>query len=177
MKIRSVVSLTKTSCFVISQQEISHFDDFILNTRVFYERLKILFLFAYFYEHRLSRHKNFTLWRFYLTIRVFRRAIFAEFDRITVNFANFVREICCAKDSKSSSLLINEVVLKTTSSQIERSCFFLLADFASVNFTSLVSMKIKYNVRKRVWLDVTITETWIFNLKSKYVHERSKYLK
>ena len=32
-------------------------------------------------------------------------------------------------------------------------------------------MKIKYNVRKRVWLEVTITETWIFDLESKYVQE------
>ena len=32
-------------------------------------------------------------------------------------------------------------------------------------------------VKKRVWLKITITKTWIFDLKSKYVHEKSKCLK
>ena len=32
-------------------------------------------------------------------------------------------------------------------------------------------MEIKYNVRERAWLGVTVAETWIFDLGSKYVHE------
>ena len=48
-------------------------------------------------------------WRFYLITRVFRRAIFAEFDRIIVNFVNSVREICCVRDSESSSLRIEKI--------------------------------------------------------------------
>ena len=32
-------------------------------------------------------------------------------------------------------------------------------------------MKIKYNVRKRAWLEVTVAETWIFDLESKYVQD------
>ena len=42
------------------------------------------------------------------------------------------------------------------SSRFGRPCFFLLAGrfVASVEFTSFVTMEIKYNVRGRVWLGV-----------------------
>ena len=40
---------------------------------------------------------------------------------------------------------------------------------ASVDFTSPVTMEIKYYVRGRAWLGVTVAETWIFDLESKYV--------
>ena len=123
------------------------FDDFFLNTRVSLRAMKTLFLLAlftrtddflqllaYFYEY---------IWRFYLTIRVSRRAIHkAKFDRITVSLVNSVREICCVRDNESSSLRIDKkIALKTSSSQIDwfscwkcaivtnwSSCFFLLAD-------------------------------------------------
>ena len=75
VKIRFVVSLMKTSCFMILlertfvswrfflllhsrrrhaswslSKRTSHFDDFILNTRVLLRAMKILFLLAYLYE-------------------------------------------------------------------------------------------------------------------------------
>ena len=92
---------------------------------------------------------------FILLTRVFRWAIcFKAEDLIECQLVsqNSEREICCVEDVKmisSSSLLIerfraeDEIVTNW-----QRSCFFLLADFASVKFTSLVTMKIKYNVRR-----------------------------
>ena len=133
--------------------------------------------------HRLQRQnfvvclsrRTWSIWQFYLITRVFRRAIFAEFNRIIVSLANSVREIVLKtwRWSRHRHCWKKDFVLKMKSSRIERSCFFLLVDqlIANVKFTSFVTMKIKYNVRRRVWLKVTITKTWTFDLKSKYVHE------
>ena len=114
VKILLVTSLMKTSCFMISQQE----------------------------DDRLSLKKNFDL-----TILFFLLAYFDEqstqIERLIecqLISQNSEREICCARDSESPSLrLIKRIALKTSSSQvemcwrcessqIERSCFFLLAD-------------------------------------------------
>ena len=121
------------------------------------------------YIHRFQR-KNFILiwrfsfnsristsnWRFYLIIRVFRRAIFAKFDRITVNLAEFKTRNRVLEIVNHRHCWLKKIALKTSSSQIDRFCFFLLVDrlVTSVKFTSFVTMKIKYNVKSRVWLEI-----------------------
>ena len=123
--------------------------------------LTIFFWLAYFYE----RFDDFIL-----SIRVFRRAICFDrkFDRMSISLANSVREICCVRDNESSSLRIeknfvlkmyNRHELNCVEDEIvtnwQRSCFFLFVDrlIASVKFTSLVTIKIKYYVKNRVWIN------------------------
>ena len=182
VKIRSVASLTKirsvASWFL--SRELSFRED----SSCYFTHEDVML-------HDLSQ-ENFTLWRSYFTYsRISTSNSLVEAERLIecqLVSQNSEREICCARDSESSSLRLIErfraedeivtswIALKTTSSQIDRSCFFLLVDrfVTSVKFTSFVTMKIKYNVKERVWLEVTITETWIFDLKSKYVHEDRK---
>ena len=72
------IQFTKTSCFVIIFKKTSHFDDFLLNIRVFLRTIKILFLLVFFTSN----------WRFSLIIRVFLRAyltILFNYSRISTN--------------------------------------------------------------------------------------------
>ena len=136
VKILLVISFTKTSCFVISQQEnftlwrfyfkhsrISTSDEDFVSTRV---SLLVTddFLFIRVFLRAIWR-SNFAYSRI-STSNLFRR----KFDRTIINLANSVREICCARDSESSSLRLierfraeDEIV-----TNCQRSCFFLLAD-------------------------------------------------
>ena len=70
-------------------------ENFVL-IRFLYEQLTIFFWFAYFYEH---------IWRFYLIIRVFRRAICFKTKRLIecqLISQNSKREICCVENNESS---------------------------------------------------------------------------
>ena len=76
------------------------------------------------------------------------------FNRMSVIFAKFkARNLVVLKTVNHRHCWLKDFVLKMTSSRIKRSCFFLFVDFASVNFTSFVTMKIKYYVMNRVWVN------------------------
>ena len=145
------------------------FDDFFLNTRVFLRAMKTLFLLALStsnWRFSLISRIFTSVWRFYFAYsRISTSNSLVEAERLIecqLISQNSKREICCAKNNESSSLRLiekfraeNEIVtswiaLKTSSSQIDRFCFFLLADrlIASVKFISFVTMKIKYNVKR-----------------------------
>ena len=114
-KIRLVTSWLFRKTWIENQVKYIHrfqrknftFWRFSFDSRIFTSDSTIFFWFAYFYKWS----DDFLLicvflqmiWRFFLTIRVFLRAIIAEFDRITINFVNFVREICCAENVKMIS--------------------------------------------------------------------------
>ena len=122
------------------------------------------------YIHRFQR-ENFTLiwrfffnsriftsnWRFYLIIRVFRRAIWFKAERLIecqLVSQNSKREICCARNNESSSLRIDREIscwrcaIVTKFVEDDRVSFYSLIVSTSVKFTSFVTMKIKYNVKR-----------------------------
>ena len=91
------------------------FDDFLLNTRVFLRTMKTLFLLASFTSN----------WRFSFISRIFTKltilfCLFAYLDEQSVSTKRLIecqlvsqnseREICCAKNSESSSLRINKKI-------------------------------------------------------------------
>ena len=149
------------------------------------------------YVNSLFNSRKFVLWfrdlslkeLHTLTILFYLLAYFDEqftcrsktFDRMSINLAKFrTRNRVLETMNHRHCWLIERFRAKDVrSSRIDNdfvSFYSLIVTITSVNFTSLVTMKIKYNVKKRVWLEITETETWIFDLKSKYVYERSKCL-
>ena len=124
---------------------------FSLNIRVFLRTyLTILFyLFAYFDEQFVSTKR---------------------LNECQLISQNSKRKICCAKNNESSSLRLikkfraenkivtNWIVLKTKSSQIDNDFVFfysLIVTITNVKFTSFVTMKIKYNVKRMFRKQIT----------------------
>ena len=100
----------------------------------FIQLTKIRFVVSWFFFKK-------TFWRFYLITRVFRRAIFAEFDRMSISLAELKtrNRVEGVKMISSSSLLIEKLRwrrhrrklkfrVEEFSSRIDWSCFFLFAD-------------------------------------------------
>ena len=152
VKIRFVASLTKTSCFVISQQEnfrfvkmlyvnsslCSHRFSMSLRERVFQqENFRLFFRRIWIvrqvkYIHRLQR-QNFTLWRSYFTYsRISTSNLFQSerFDRVSINLAKLrTRNLAMLETVNHRHCWLKDFRAEDVkSSRIESLCFFLLVD-------------------------------------------------
>ena len=135
-------------------------------------KLTIFFWLAYFYEwfdDFLLTRVSLRNWRFYFVYsRISTSNSLVEAKRFVecqLISQNSKREICCAKDNESSSLRLmrkfraeNEIVTKLIEEFVLKMCnrhelndfvsFYSLIVATSVKFTSFVTMKIKYNVKR-----------------------------
>ena len=137
------------------------FDDFFLNIRVSLRAMKILFIFAFFtnnWRFSLISRISTNVWRFYFFLLAYLDEQSVSKQKIWSN-VNYFRKIqneksCCAKNNESSSLRVDREIscwkyaIVTKFVENDRVSFYSLIVSTSVNFTSFVTMKIKYNVKR-----------------------------
>ena len=134
-------------------------DSWFFSKRICRLSWKILNNFVVFKE------RTSLIWRSYFIYSLFRRTIYSKqkFEKMSINFAKFKTRNRVLKTMNyrhcwlnwrfrvKDEIVTNLIVSKTKSSQIEQiSCLFIRWSFVNVKFTSFVTMKIKYNVRRRV---------------------------
>ena len=156
VKIRFVVSFTKirfvVSWFFSRKFSFRWFENALC--KFFIQFTKIRFVVSWFFFKKISHFDDFILF-----IRVSRRAIYSKQKvwRMSINFAKFKTKKRCVVNNELSSLqLIKRFrVENVRSSRIDNDFvfFYSLIVATNVKFTLFVTMKIKYNVKNRVWLE------------------------